>query len=808
MRAFFCPTGTRWLVLGLMALLRLQSVQAEDYSFATLAGAVSGAGFADGLGSAARFGNLRGITLDTAGNVYVADGGYDGQNQCIRKITTNGLVSTIYGQPGSGISFTYLGVLVFDVSGNLLVTDVPGTWKITPSGVSSLFVASTFAASGTVGMAVDSYSGLIYQSSPFQCVLKIYPNGTTNVFAGSASAGPGSVDGTGLAARFRDPHGLAVDSQGNVYVADDSNATIRKIRLDGLVTTLAGSAGATGAFDGSGAYARFNHPTGLTLDSSGTIYVTDHDNHAIRKISPLGVVTTLAGMLGTSGNADGSGSSARFNGPFEIASDTAGNLFVADAHNFKIRKVTPAGVVTTVAGSGSGYGSADGQGALAQFYRPTGVAVDAGFNVYVADTRNHTIRKVTPNGTVTTLAGQAGVAASLDGTGTRALFNYPTGIAVDSQTNLYVADELNSTLRKITPDGTVSTLAGLAGNWGYVDGVGSAARFAFPYAVSVDGAGNIYDGDSGGVRKVTAAGAVTTLASGVSAGSVAVDSSGNVIVVGYDNVIRKINPAGVLTIIAGSPNAIGNADGIGTAARFNGPTGVAVDGAGNIFVSDGKNQTIRKITPDGTVSTIAGSVGVGSFSDGTGAQARFLGPSGLAVDRNGRVYVADKGNGLIRISTGTVPKPVAITSQPNNAAFNAGQNINLSVSVTGDGPLFYQWQLNGTNVAGANSATLTITNPSLINAGLYTVIISNAVNSVTSTAANLYYFGDPKLLASVVLGGQVGQQFRVDYADVVNVGTTNWQVLTNLALPYSPFLVIDPNSAGLTKRYYRAVPLP
>jgi sugar lactone lactonase YvrE len=259
--------------------------------------------------------------------------------------------------------------------------------------------------------------------------------------------------------------------------------------------TLAGFAGSSGSADGTGSSAEFDNPEGLAVDAAGNVYVGDTYNHAIRIVTSAGVVTTLAGSKGNVGSADGTGSSARFRYPRGIAIDTAGNVYVADSDNHTIRKVTSAGVVTTLAGTAGSSGSADGTGPVARFNFPTGVSLDTAGNVYVADQVNHTIRKVTSLGVVTTLAGTAGSSGSADGTGSAARFNFPWDIAVDTAGNLYVADEDNNTIRKVTIAGVVTTLAGSAGNIGSADGIGSAARFYRPSGIGVDTAGNIYVAD-------------------------------------------------------------------------------------------------------------------------------------------------------------------------------------------------------------------------------------------------------------------------------------------------------------------------
>ncbi|WP_201978010.1 IPT/TIG domain-containing protein [Hymenobacter rubidus] len=335
----------------------------------------------------------------------------------------------------------------------------------------------------------------------------------------------GTTDGTGTAALFSSPAGVALDAAGNVYVADYANNKIRKVTAAGVVTTLAGG-GATGATsgsaDGTGTAALFNRPYGVAVDATGTVYVAEYGGNKIRKVTAAGVTTTLAGggATGTtSGSADGTGTAALFNGPDGVALDAVGNVYVADLANNKIRKVTAAGVVTTLVGggaTGTTPGATDGTGTAALFSGPSGVAVDAAGNVYVADRGNNKIRKVTAGGVVTTLAGggTSGLTpGATDGTGTAALFNFPSSVAVDAAGNVYVADGNNNKTRKVTAGGVVTTLAGGGATGttsGFMDGTGTAALFNFPSGVAVDVAGNVYVGDfrNNKIREVTAAVAI------------------------------------------------------------------------------------------------------------------------------------------------------------------------------------------------------------------------------------------------------------------------------------------------------------
>ena len=344
---------------------------------------------------------------------------------------------------------------------------------------------------------------------------------------------------------------------------------------------------------------------------------------------------TLAGVAGSSGSVDGTGAAARFSNPSAVATDTAGNVYVADRSNNTIRKVTSAGVVTTLAGSAGNNGSTDGTGSAARFGYPYGIAVDTAGNVYVADTLNNTIRKVTSAGVVTTLAG-ASTTGSTDGTGSAARFSTPFGIAVDTAGNIFVADAGTHIIRKVTSAGVVTTIAGSANFSGTTNGTGSAARFTNPYGVTVDSLGNVFVADQGNglIRKVTSAGVVTTLAgpTGMTGPyGVAVDTAGNVFVASSDHVIRKVTSAGVITIEAGASGSAGSNNGLGSAARFRTPYGVSVDTEGNVFVADYGNSTIRK-----TVSSAPATVTLSSLSKTyTGspqAPTTTVSPSGLSLE--------------------------------------------------------------------------------------------------------------------------------------------------------------------------------
>ncbi len=312
-------------------------------------------------------------------------------------------------------------------------------------------------------------------------------------------------------ATFNLTTGLATDSTGNVYVANSHN-TILKITPAGVVMTFAGKPDERGTADGVSSGARFVYPIGIATDAADNVYVADKVSNTIRKITPIGEVTTFVGSAGTSGHADGVGGNASFSGPVAVASDSSGNIYVADYGNNIIRKVTPSGEVTTIAGQAGESGDADGTGAAARFNTPYSIATDSGGNIFVAEISSDVIRKITPAGVVTTLAGKAGEEGHADGIGANATFSSPHGIATDSEGNVYVADYGNNTIRKITPAGVVTTLAGQVGQGenGEFDGIGSAATFFQPMAVATDHAGNVFVLEADNVREITPAAQVST----------------------------------------------------------------------------------------------------------------------------------------------------------------------------------------------------------------------------------------------------------------------------------------------------------
>ena len=719
-----------WTFLGLLCL---SLAWAQTYTVSTLAGsATPPLRSIDATGAAAQFYRPMGVSVSGDGTTYVADT----YNHTIRKVTSGGVVTTFAGQAGT---------------------------KGYKDGV-----GTTALFNEPRSLVVDDRTGDVYVSDTNNNVIRrISPSGVVTTLAGSGGV-QGSVDGTGSVARFKEPHGIALDSSGNLYVADYMNGTIRKVTTSGVVTTLAGTAGTTGFSNGVGASASFRSLQGIAVDTSGNLYVADAGNRAIRKITSSGTVTTLAGASGndfgqphglalgsggtvlyvtdytsnvvkqvntttgqvtllagtapSAGSTDGTTTTALFNSPAGIAVDGSGVLFLADSGNSTLRKIAT-GSVTTFAGTAGRSSSVDGTGSEARFDDPYALAVDSAGNVFVADASDHTIRKVSTSGVVTTVAGKAGSFGAVDGAGTAARFRGPLGVAVDADGVVYVADTGNHTVRKITSAGVVSTLAGLAGSSGSLDGTGTAARLSSPYGVTVDNARNIYVMESTGVvRKISPDGAVTSLAgqngsTGLVDGTgsaarftvpfdIAADTGGRLLVSDHGNhAVRAVTATGAVTTLAGSGQP-GYTNATGSAATFKFPSGIAVDAQGNVFLADTDNQVIRLITSSGQTSTVLGNNQKGS-ADGPSASATFSDPKDVAVDSAGNLYIADRGNRTIR-------KATLVTGGGTSAGLAAASSTaaTLSQSTTGfvlDVP-YFEYTLNGQRQAFAcsfSSADLT-----------------------------------------------------------------------------------------------------
>lgn len=605
----------------------------------------------------------------------------------------------------------------------------------------------------------------------------------------------GSMDGTRLNARFSNPSGVAVDLSGNLYVADSSNHVIRKIDSSGNVSTLAGQAGLSGSADGTGAAARFNAPSGVAVNSVGTVYVADTFNHTIRVVNSAGTVTTLAGSPGVSGIADGIGATARFTYPSGVAVDFSGVLYVADTANHAIRRVQPDGTVTVFAGSPGLRGAADGFGSGARFAYPNAVAIDVSGNLYVADSFNHAVRKISSVGSVSTLSGTFGVSGSTD---SPPLYNQPSGIAVDTSSNVYVADTYNQTVRRISSIGVVTTLAGTAGQSGSADGMGSAARFNKPYSIAVDSAGNIYVSDAGNhtIRRTGTVSAPlitshpqSTLAAVGGTATFTVTATGEPTPTIFQWMRQPAGMYGFMTLYNdGTYNGVNTAtltvSGV-TQAMYGdqfqcvvsnlispNATSIAATlslGAAPVITSPATatfQATVAgsfTVTATGTPSSTFSSPNLPSWASINSSTGAITGTppdtsgSPLAVS-----IVANNGISTTQTLVITIlPAVIAptITAQPTSMAVDQGQTATFSVGVSGTSPFTYQWRRNGVAISGATGSVLSLNNVSPSLGASYSVTVTNSAGSIMSSDATLVVNTAPVVTAQPrtqsVLAGSV-----------------------------------------------------
>ena len=515
-----------------------------------------------------------------------------------------------------------------------------GPSGLATDGLGNLYVADNFFANTGTGNTIKKV---------------VLATGEVTTLAGDIMSS-GSADGTGAAARFSDLGGLASDGAGNLYVADVGNGAIRKV----VVATATVTTVATG-FD-------LSSLSDVAADGMGNLYFTDGLNTIQAVVLATGAVTTLAGTLTLRGSGDGIAMAARFNDPGSVALDGAGNLFVVDVQNDTIRKVVVAtGVVTTLAGRPP---DSDGVGAAARLAAPRGVTNDGAGNLYVADTGNLTIRKVVlATGAVTTLAVSTADCGTANEDPSSPCLLTPFDVATDGGGNLYVADR-STVWRVVLGTGTVIRLAGYPGNTCFTlvcskDGTGEDAQFSFdsPQGIAADGAGNLYltDTSNDTIRKITLGTALASTAE--------------------------------VSTPAGSAGVLGSADGFGSAALFNHPIGVTSDRGDDVYVADTENSTIRRLVlATGAVTTLAGVAGVTGSTDGTGTAALFNHPVGVTADRAGNLYVADTGNSTIRkivLATGAVTTWVGVPGQVGVqlGRLPAGLEAPTGVSALPDGSL-------------------------------------------------------------------------------------------------------------------------
>jgi uncharacterized protein (TIGR03437 family) len=675
-----------------------------------------------------------GVAVDHGGNLYIADM----YANSVHKVSPTGIITTIAGGSSAGYGgdgglainalFYLPAAVVVDSGGNLYIADQRNNRvrKITPAGT-----ISTVAGNGTLGysgdggpatsahisfptgLAVDS-AGNLYLTDT-NCIREVSPAGIISTVAGVVTGagfppqfGYSGDGGPANKAEINEPSGVAVDSLGDVYIADTFNARIREISPAGIINTVAGTGELNYSGDGGLATSARLSPYGLSTDASGNLYVAEQANNRVRKISPGGIVTGAAGngVQGYSGDG-GPAVSAELNNPYGVAVDTAGNLYIADRGNNRVRMISSAGLITTIAGNGTlGYSGDDAAATSARLFGTSSVAVDPSGAVYIADSFNSRIRRVSKTGIITTVAGNGVTGYSGDGgPATSASLSEPFGVILDGSGNLYIADTYNNRIRKVSSTGIISTIAGtgIAGFSG--DGGPAVSAMIYdPFAIAIDGSGNLFIADS------------------------------------ENNRIREVSPEGIISTIAGNGKT-GYAGDAGPAAsaEIGAPFGLAVDNSGNIYMADVINNVIRRLQV--TVTQSPSTIGVSAVANAASNLLGLVAPGeivtlygfGLGPARLVQAQ-ADSGTGRMgsqlagtTVSFNGFSAPILYTSASQVAAivpfevsgniaqvtvtFQAQESVPLSIGLGASAPGLFTRDSTGTGQAAVVNQDGSINGP-------------------------------------------------------------------------------------------------
>jgi sugar lactone lactonase YvrE len=692
----------------------------------------------NGAATSEELSNPFGAAIDNNGNLFIADQG----NNRIRKVATNGIITTVAGNGVRGYSGDNgaatnaelnqpTGVAI-DNNGNLFIADEYNyrIRKVATNGIITTVAgngiqgysgdngaATNAELSNPSGVATDNNGNLFIADQGNSRIRKVATNGILTTVAGNGTRGFSGDNGATTSAELSYPTGVAIDNNGNLFIADEGNNRIRMVATNGIITTVAGNGVYGYSSDNAAATsAELRYPTGVAIDNNGNLFIADYMNQRIRKVATNGIITTVAGN-GTNGYSgdNGAATSAELNHPTGVAIDNNGNLFIADYFNQRIRKVATNGIITTVAGNGTnGYYGDKGVATSEELNEPAGVAIGNNGELFIADNGNNRIRKVATNGILTTVAGNGTGGYSGDnGAATNASLSlvslvHPfgaSGVATDSNGNLFIADWLNHRIRKVATDGIITTVAG-GGTYNSDNLAATNVSLGYPSGVAIDNKGNLFFADVTRIRKVATNGIITTVA-GMPPGhnysgdngpalqalfnnplGVAVDNNGNLFIA--DNLnerIREVATNGIITTVAGNPGAAQNGEfpvgfsgdnGAATNAELSDPSGVATDNNGNLFIADWLNSRIRKVDTNGIITTVAGGGNNGLGDGGAATNAELNGPFGVAIDDNGNLFIADQGNNRIRkVDNNFSSQPAYILSSVSIA--NGG---NYSVVVT------------------------------------------------------------------------------------------------------------------------------
>jgi uncharacterized repeat protein (TIGR03803 family) len=745
-----------------------------------------------------------GVAVDVIGNLFIADCG----NNRIRKIGTNGIITTV---AGNGTN-AYFG------DGSAATNaELNDPWGVTVDASGNLFI-------------VDWGNSVIR---------KVDTNGIITTVAGNGTGGYSGDGGVATSAELSNPSAVSVDAFGNLFIADSENSRVRKVGTNGIITTVAGvgssdfygvyGAGYSGD-GGTATNAELNWPSGVAVDATGDLFIADQLNNRIREVvypSPTLILNSVG--IGSAGAYDvvvssqyGSVTSSVVNVTFippSVALQTTNNsiavmvgsnvtlaVSVTGAGPFSYQwqqngTNLPNGIITTVAGNGTGSYFGDGGVATnAELHWPSGVAVDATGNLFIADTFNNRIRKVGTNGIITTVAGNGGESYFGDGgVATNAELSWPSGVAVNASGNLFIADSANNVIRKVRTNGIITTVAGNGydagtGYGGYSGDSWAAtnAELYYPCGAAVDATGNLFIADTA------------------------------------NNVIRKVGTNGIIITVAGNGTGsyFGNG-GAATNAELRDPNGVALDATGNLFIADSLNDVIREVGANGIIITVAGNGTASYFGDlGAATNAELYLPRGVAVDTSGEIFIADSYNNVIReVGTSGIITTVAGNgyeagtgyggySGNGGAAANAELNWPEDVAVDASGNLFIADKNN--NVVREVVAPGFSSGPTLVlnkigfgNAGAYDVVVSNPYGSVTSSVVNLtvtipVILSSPQITAgktnfTFLLSGPAGSNYVLQ----VSTNLLNWDPISTSAIPVNGTINLTNAITNYNRRFYK-----